>query len=37
MLMSLNISNYRIFNELEMNNLDRINLIVGRRIRCWKK
>ena len=30
MLMSLNISNYRIFNELEMNRLDRINLIVGR-------
>ena len=30
MLMSLNISNYRIFNELEMNHLSRINLIVGR-------
>lgn len=30
MLTNLNISNYRIFNELEMNHLDRINLIVGR-------
>ena len=30
MLTNLNINNYRIFNELEMNRLDRINLIVGK-------